>query len=200
MRGVMSSRRILLVYGTSYGQTAKVARHMAAVLLESGDRVTVLNAADNKRDLDVSRFDAIIVGASIIRGRHQRAVARFVRANLAALNTTPSAFFSVSGAAASPNETSRAEAQRFIDEFLGQTGWHPRTTAAVAGAMAYTKYNPILRWIVRRASTPMGGPADTSRDHEFTDWPQVERFVTGFIGTVETRSASQPELVLSASG
>jgi menaquinone-dependent protoporphyrinogen oxidase len=157
-----------------------------------------VDAADNERDLDVSRFDAIIVGGSIIRGRHQRAVTRFVRANLVALNTTPSAFFSVSGAAASSNETSRAEAQRFIDEFLGQTGWYPRTTAAIAGAMAYTRYNPILRWIVRRASKPMGGPMDTSRDHEFTDWSQVERFVTGFIGTVETRSPSQPESVLSA--
>jgi menaquinone-dependent protoporphyrinogen oxidase len=194
----MSSRQILLVYGTSYGQTAKVARHMAQVLIKSGDRVTIVNAAEKRLGLNLRQFDAIIVGGSIIGGRHQRTVTRFVRENLAALNTTPSAFFSVSGAAASPNETSRADAQRVIDEFLGQTGWYPRVTAAIAGAMTYTKYNPIVRWIVRRAAKPMGGPTDTSRDHEFTDWSQVERFVRGFVATVSVGRMDQPQSAFSA--
>jgi menaquinone-dependent protoporphyrinogen oxidase len=157
---------------------------MAGVLIALGDRVRVVNAANQPSDLDVSRFDAIIVGGSVIRGRHQREVTHFVRDNLATLNTTPSAFFSVSGAAASLDETSQAEAQRFIDEFLGTAGWYPRSAVAIAGQVAYTKYNPILRWIIRRGVKRMGGPTDTSRDHELTDWSTVERFVDGFMATV----------------
>lgn len=189
----MSPRRVLLVYGTSYGQTARIARYMAGVIIGLGDRVRVVNVAEKPSDLDVHRFDAIIVGGPIIRGRHQRELTRFVRDNLATLNTTSSAFFSVSGAAASEDETSQAEAQRFIDAFLGEAGWYPRSAAAIAGAMAYTKYNPILRWICKRGSKRMGGPTDTSRDHEFTDWSQVERFVSGFMGTVLPRGVMQPE-------
>lgn len=194
----MSSRRILIVYGTSYGQTAKIARYMAGTLIGLGDRVKVVNAAEKRPDLDVKRFDGIIVGGSVMRGRHQREVIRFVRNNRATLNTTPSAFFSVSGAAASPDEKNREEAQRFIDELLGQAGWYPRCTAAIAGAMAYTKYNPVLRWIVRRGAKPLGGPTDTSRDYEYTDWSQVEHFVTGFVATVTPRDAAQLEPAGSA--
>ena len=193
----MSPRQVLLVYGTSYGQTAKIARYMAGVLIALGDRVRVVNAASRPSDLDVHRFDAIIVGGSVIRGRHQREVTHFVRDNLATLNTTSSAFFSVSGAAATATETSQAEAQRFIDEFLGQAGWYPRSAVAIAGELAYTKYNPLLRWIMRRGSKRMGGPTDTTRDHEFTDWSKVERFIDGFMATVSRWQDTQPESAFS---
>ena len=189
----MSPRQVLLVYGTNYGQTAKIAQYMADVLVGLGDHVRVVSAADKPANLNVRRFDAIIVGGSMIRGRHQREVTQFVRDNLVTLNTTSSAFFSVSGAAASADEASRAEAQRFIDEFLAEAGWYPRFAVAIAGAVAYTKYNPVLRWIIRRGSKRMGGPTDMSRDHEFTDWAQVERFVRGFMATVSARGATQLE-------
>jgi menaquinone-dependent protoporphyrinogen IX oxidase len=193
-----SSRRILVVYGTSYGQTARIARRMAAVLRKSGESVTLVNSAAGWHEIAPSEFDAIIVGGSIIRGRHQREITHFVSANRDALNAMPSAFFSVSGAAASVQDASHAEARRFVTEFLRRTGWCPTVTETIGGAMAYTKYNPILRWIVRRASKPWGGPTDTSRDHEFTDWAQVERFVTAFAGTLATHSAAHPGEVLSA--
>jgi menaquinone-dependent protoporphyrinogen oxidase len=192
MRGIMSRRHVLLVYGTSYGHTAKIARHMAGALIAGGDRVRVVNAAKAPSNLDLHRYDAIIVGGSVIRGRHQREVTHFVRDHLAPLNTTPSAFFSVSGAAAGLDEPSHAEAQRFIDEFLGEAGWYPRSAVAIAGEIAYTKYNPMLRWIIRRRAKRMGGPTDTSRDHELTDWSKVERFVDGFMATVSPRLRPQP--------
>ena len=195
----MSQRQVLLVYGTSYGQTAKIARYVAGVLIALGDRVRVVNADNTPSDLDVHRFDAIIVGGSVIRGRHQRKVTHFVRDHLATLNTTPSAFFSVSGVAASADEASQAESQRFIDEFLGEAGWYPRSAVAIAGAIAYTRYNPILRWIMRRGSKRMGGPTDISRDHELTDWSKVERFVDGFMTTVMARGSSQPETAAAPS-
>jgi menaquinone-dependent protoporphyrinogen oxidase len=47
--------------------------------------------------------------------------------------------------------------------------------------MAYTKYNPLLRWIIKRTARAAGGPTDTSRDHEVTDWAQVEHFVEAFV-------------------
>jgi menaquinone-dependent protoporphyrinogen oxidase len=180
----MSSRRILIAYATSYGQTAKIAGRMADLLMASGDSVTLVNAGNHPRDFHAGEFDGVIIGGSIIGGRHQRALVRFVRNHRAVLNALPSAFFSVSGSAASRLETERAKAQQFVDQFLALTGWHPDHTETIGGAMAYTKYNPFLRWLVKRTSKAAGGPTDTSRDHELTDWSQVERFVKAFIHTV----------------
>jgi menaquinone-dependent protoporphyrinogen oxidase len=185
----MPARHVLILYGTSYGQTAKIARRMDDLLTASGETVTLVDASHQPRGLTPHEFDAVIVGGSLIRGRHQKSVRRFVRVHRDALNAMPSAFFSVSGAAASRDEAVRADARRFVDEFLGDTGWHPARSETIAGAMAYTKYNPIVRWIVMRASKPAGGPTDTSRDHEFTDWAQVRRFVEAFEATLPAPAA-----------
>ena len=188
------SRRFLIVYATSYGQTAKIAGRMADLLMASGEAVTLVNACNHPRDFHAGEFDGVIVGGSIIGGRHHRALVRFVRAHRVLLNAIPSAFFSVSGSAASPLETERAKARQLVDQFLDTAGWQPVRTETIGGAMSYTKYNPFLRWVVKRASKAAGGPTDTSRDHEVTDWSQVERFVQAFVQTVPV-PAEAPALV-----
>jgi menaquinone-dependent protoporphyrinogen oxidase len=190
----VAPRRFLIVYATSYGQTAKIARRMADLLIASGEAVTLVNARNHPRGLHAGEFDGVIVGGSIIGGRHQRELVRFVRDHRAVLNAIPSAFFSVSGSAASALETERAKARQFVDQFLDNTGWHSAFTETIGGAMAYTKYNPFLRWVVKRAAKAAGGSTDTSRDHEMTDWSQVERFVEVFVETVPVPSET-PTLV-----
>lgn len=176
----MARHRILIAYATSYGQTAKIARRMADLLMASDDAVTLVNVRNHPRDFHLGEFDGVIIGGSIIAGRHHHSLAHFVREHAAALNATPSAFFSVSGSAASRKEIERARAREFVARFLADTGWHPLLTDIIGGAMAYTKYNPFVRWFIRRATRAAGGPTDTSHDHEMTDWSQVERFVNEF--------------------
>ena len=50
--------------------------------------------------------------------------------------------------------------------------------------MAYTRYRPLLRWMMKRLSARAGRPTDTSRDHELTDWSQVRRFVVAVAAMV----------------
>ena len=64
----------------------------------------------------------------------------------------------------------------------------------MAGAINYTRYNPLLRWYMKRASKLNGGSTDTSRDHEYTDWTQVERLANEFVEKV-----LKPERVASGS-
>jgi len=175
------SSRILILYGTSYGQTAKVARHIADTLTNRGDLTKVIDADAVPPDLELRDFGGVIIGASVIRGQHQRCVRRFVTEHRDALNAMPSAFLSVSGSAASRDERGHDDARRCIEEFLRDTGWRPALTASVAGAMAFTKYNPLMRWVLKQISKRAGGPTDTSRDHELTDWQQVEQFAEAFL-------------------
>ncbi len=176
----MSRRRILIVYASRYGQTTKVAHCIADQLRQAGDMVTLSSVGDFRGSIAPGQFNGAIVGASINFGKHQRSICRFVRDNREALGRIPSAFLSVSGAACSPDEGPRATARQYVANFLHDTGWHPTITESIAGAMAYTKYSPFMRWMIGRISRKEGGPTDTSRDYEFTDWAQVRRFAECF--------------------
>jgi len=180
----MSTARILIAYATSHGQTAKIARYMADRFTDAGDSVTIVDAGELSRNRDLPHgqtmrdFDAVVIGASVLYGRHQRSARAFARAHHDALNAMPSAFYSVSGSASGEDTASQAEARRLADAFHRETGWHPQVSETVAGAMAYTRYSPPLRWVLKRISARRGGPVDTRRDHEMTDWAQVRRIVS----------------------
>jgi menaquinone-dependent protoporphyrinogen oxidase len=188
----MPARRILVAYGTKYGQTARIAARIADVLAASGDVVTLTDVGELPRKMGPREFAGVVIGASVIGGRHQRRVRRFVRAHRNELNAMPTAFFSVSGSAASPYEASRAVARRNLEEMLRETGWRPRLTELVAGSIAYTKYSPPIRWLLKRIVAKEGGPTDTSRDHESTDWTQVQRFAETFSALVPRAVEAQP--------
>lgn len=188
----MPALRILIVYGTHHGQTALIAQRIAELLRESGSTATVVNGHNPPRDVDPASFDGVIVGGSIQYNRHQRFLRDYVRSHRDALNAMPSAFFSVSGAGAGRSPEQRAKATGYVADFLRDTGWHPAATAAIGGAMAYTKYNPFLRWMLKRIAAREGAPTDTSRDHSFTDWAQVEQFATAFAATIAQAIRQQP--------
>jgi menaquinone-dependent protoporphyrinogen oxidase len=173
-------RRILIVYGTGHGQTAKIAGRMADLLSAEGESVTIHDARSLPAGTEPLSYDAVIIGASVQFGNHQRHVRRFVRRHASALNALPSAFFSVSGAAASDDPSRRGDAREYVQRFLRESAWEPWLADTMAGAMPYTKYGPFMRWMIRRIARSSGGPTDTSRDHEFTDWSQVEWFIEAF--------------------
>jgi menaquinone-dependent protoporphyrinogen oxidase len=190
----MTQRHILIVYGTKYGQTARIADRIADTLMADGFATTIVHAHNKSLPgtHTFSEFHGVIVGASVIRGRHQATIARFVRANKSRLANLPTAFFSVSGAAASKKPGETARAQGVVDAFLAETGWRPSMTDRFGGAMAYTKYGLLLRWMMKLTAKREGGPTDTSRDHEFTDWAQVDRFARAFARLTGTGSAAEP--------
>jgi menaquinone-dependent protoporphyrinogen oxidase len=169
--------RILVVYGTTYGQTAKIGERVAELLRASAHEVVTASADDLRSEHQPANFDGVVIGSSVIGGAHRRSVQEFVVANVRQLNTMPTAFYSVSGSAAGSAPSQQADARRMLDGFLMLTGWRPMVTATIAGAMSFTKYNILLRWTMRRISRKAGGPTDTSRDHELTDWAKVARFV-----------------------
>lgn len=172
----MPGHRILVVYGTTHGHAAKVARRLADRFLALGEESVLANADHLPASVNPREFHAVVVGSSVTCGRHQRCVADFVAAHRDVLEERANAFFSVSGSAAGHADGDLAKARAYVDEFVCATGWRPTRTALVAGAIAYARYNPLLRWVIRRIAAKSGAPTDTSRDHEFTDWGAVDRF------------------------
>jgi menaquinone-dependent protoporphyrinogen oxidase len=194
----MSRHRILIVYGTRHGQTATIAARLEQVLVAQRLAVAVFNVDELPRDFMIDRFDGVLIGASVIAGKHQRAVRRFVIRNIETLNRLPSAFYSVSGSAASPDLHRQADARRVMEGFLTETGWRPDVETTLAGALAYTRYSPLMRWLLKQIARREGAPTDTSRDHEFTDWNHVEEFAKRFGHVVAPVTFEAPDALAGA--
>ena len=48
-------------------------------------------------------------------------------------------------------------------------------------ALLYSKYNFVVRFIMKAIATKAGGPVDTSRDYEFTDWNKLDHLIENFV-------------------
>ena len=175
-------RHLLIAYGTAYGQTAKIAERLRDALVVDGFDVTLCNLATSPEVPDPSHFDGIIIGSSIIVGRHRRSVERFVVRHRDTLNRLPSAFYSVSGSAASADEKQRATARAILERFVTRVAWHPDLETTFGGGFPFTRYSWLTRWIMRRI-VAHEGITDTTRDYDLTDWGRVEEFAHQF-GTV----------------
>lgn len=176
-------------YATSEGQTARIAEHVAAVLCEHGLSSRAIDIASAEGTIDWSAVRGAVVGASIHLGRHQREAEEFVERFAMELNRIPSAFFSVSLSAASRNLHEVEAAQALADTFPKAYGWRPAVVAVIAGRLAYTQYGFLKRLLMRQIARKEGGPTDTSRDYELTDWERVDTFARGVAGLVGERTA-----------
>jgi menaquinone-dependent protoporphyrinogen oxidase len=188
---------IVVVYATRQGQTEKIARRIAAALQSRGHTVDLRDADRGAAAMDLARFDLAFVGAPVHAGGYPRSVVRFVRANLDFLQRVPSAFFSVGLAIASRTSDGRAQTLPLVEAFVRRTGWRPRRVELVAGALTYSKYNLVVRWVMRRIAAKEGGDTDTSRDYEYTDWTAVDRFALEFVGSARAEIAPAVETGLS---
>jgi menaquinone-dependent protoporphyrinogen oxidase len=178
-------------FATSEGQTRHIAERLASLLHGHGfDSRAIDVAGPDAESIDWTGVRGALVGASLHVGRHQKAADRFVRANWVRLNDVPSAFFSVSLAAASKNQQEVDEATRLARAFPEARGWRPVIVASIAGRLAYLQYNFLVRFVVRQISKKEGGPIDTSRNHELTDWTQVEKLAHDMAAVIRERTAA----------
>lgn len=171
--------RILILYASREGHTARIAARIAQRLRESGHDVESRAADGASARPDFAAYGAVIVGASIHYGAHPRALRSLLRRHRAVLAVRPTAFFSVSLSGGGPG-AKPAAAQRYLETFLRRTDWRPAQTASFAGALQYSKYGPFKRRLMRMIVGFAGGDTDMSRDYEYTDWAAVDRFADDF--------------------
>jgi menaquinone-dependent protoporphyrinogen oxidase len=172
--------RVLIIYGSEEGQTAKVAQHMAELFGSRHHAVDLVHGKQAPADLAIDSYDGVLVGASIHMGHHQKYMVDLVRRHRHELASKLSAFFTICLTAKSEAPEDIAQVQQYLQDFMQATDWYPDQVAAFAGALLYTQYGMIKRFIMRSVSKKAGGDADTSRDYEYTDWESVDDFVDWF--------------------
>jgi menaquinone-dependent protoporphyrinogen oxidase len=186
---------VLVVFATREGQTRKIAEHVANTIRARGDEADLLDLeSDEQPDLDLSSYAAVVLSASVHLGRHEREMVGFVKAHREELERLPTAFLSVSLSEAGVEDAtaslemrsqSAIDVKKMIDDFCNATGFHPSRVWPVAGALMYTKYGALVRFVMRRIAKRAGASTDTAHDHEYTDWKGLHRFVDALMMELE---------------
>jgi menaquinone-dependent protoporphyrinogen oxidase len=175
-------RRVLVLYGTSEGHTATVAKAIGDRLKSRGLLADVVDASTV--DPAPDPYDGVIVAASVHIGSYQKAVRRWVRAHAAALGGRSNAFVSCCLGVLQHDAKVDADLAAIVERFAAETGWRPSVVRMFPGALLYTKYGVVTRWVMKRIAAKAGGDTDTSRDYDYTDWKQVDAFADEFAGRV----------------
>ena len=171
--------RILLVFGTTDGHTARVAQAVASELGRLGHTLDVVDLRE-KSSVSFEAVDAAILAGSLRMGRYQRKLVEFARGNRDRLIRLPTAFLAVSLSAGRDSDSAKREVAKTQERFEAETRWTAGKTIPVAGALLYTKYGFFTKLVMRFISRMVGGETDTTRDYEYTDWNALAEFARLF--------------------
>lgn len=189
--------RVLIAYESKFGQTEKISKFILDRLLSQGHSVDLLNISKGET-ADIKRYDGIIVGAGIYGSRYPDKISRFVKSNSDILNKKVAVFFSVCLTVMQQTDKKvQRDIEKIENKFFQKTGWSPTKHPVFAGALNYSKYNWIIKQMMRLISRAGGGETDVSRDYEYTNWNDVVRFSDDFsrsLGVGRERGAAQPFL------
>lgn len=175
--------RILICYGTTEGQTRKIAEFVADLATRQGHEAGLFDATEVSA-VEPSRCQAAILAGPVHMGRFPAPLVHHIRQWHAQLNAMPSAFISVSLSAANDDPHERAEIDELTQHMLHATGWSPSMTHHAAGALRFSQYDFFKRWAMRLIALQRKEKVDTSVDTEYTDWDALARFVEEFLGTL----------------
>ena len=180
--------RILFAYSSVDGHTRKICDRIAERLSAAGHAVMIEEIVDGST-LDAAAFDCVVIGASIRYGKHRPHVFEFIETRRAALDTKPTAFFTVNVVARKPGKDT-PEGNSYMRKFLEQSKWKPTLLGVFAGKIDYARYGPVDRAMIRFIMWMTKGPTDPKTCIEFTDWGAVDRFADDVSGLASAPHAT----------
>jgi menaquinone-dependent protoporphyrinogen oxidase len=182
---------VVILYSTSEGQTEKVADYLASRIREQDIEVQVfriekssLRGPQNNTILDaVTQCGYVVVGGSIHAGSYQSVLRKFVKTHSLLLSEKRNALFTIalSAQGAEADTTGKKALEDAVRSFSDASGWIPEKHVTFAGARRYTRYNPVIRHMMKKIAERSGGDTDTSKDYEYTDWNDVDAFAASIV-------------------
>ena len=163
----------IIIYSSTDGHT-KIICEKIKDNFENVDDIALVSLKETA-NLDLSKFNQIIIGASIRYGKHSSDLYKFIKSNRKTLDQKKTAFFSVN-VVARKSEKNSPETNPYIKKFLKVSRWQPKKLGVFAGKVDYPSYNIFDKYIIKLIMFITGGPTDTSQSYEFTDWSKVEDF------------------------
>jgi menaquinone-dependent protoporphyrinogen oxidase len=184
--------KLLIVYGTTEGQTRKIAEYLRTEAEKAGVQAALCDATC--APIAPDGYDGVIIASSVHMHKYQTSVEHYIMANLGTLNDMPTAFCSVSLTAAGDDAESWKELEELTARFLIETGWKPTMIQQVAGALRFTQYDFFKKFIMRMIAKK-AGEKDPSGDKEYTDWSKLNSFLAEFMKHAKNRLTLADEIL-----
>ena len=165
--------RSLLIYSSTDGHTKTICENIISHALSTSS--IKLISLDEIRNIKISDYDNIIIGASIRYGKHSKNLYKFIHLNKNILEKKKSVFFSVN-VVARKSEKNTPETNPYIKKFLKISKWKPSKIGVFAGKVDYPNYGFFDKYVIKLIMFLTNGPTDTSQSYEFTDWSKVDDF------------------------
>ena len=172
--------RALIVYGTRWGGTVKIAEKIGETLKEEGYSVDIFDA---KKPHRVDPYDLVIVGSGISGGKWTREAEDFLRMNAAMLRTKKTALFVSFGMVERESGQDKAK-EDYLVKVSNKYGLTPTGYGFFGGVLNFkAKYNVLDRFLVNSSKNrlrKMG--VDLSKPYDFRDWNQIEAWTQSVAG------------------
>lgn len=170
--------KALFLYSSREGQTKKILSHIEEKLSDMEVETLDLHSVEN---IDFTRYDKILIGASIRYGHLNKNLYQFIERHREQLDKAKAGFFCV-------NLTARKEQQGkdtpegsvYIRKFLVKSSWKPKLIGVFAGALYYPRYNWFDKMMIKFIMSMTGGETDTTKEVEYTNWDKVSLFANKF--------------------
>ena len=167
------SKNAIIIYSSTDGQTFKISEYV-----KEKCKTTIsfdLKPIRDAKNIILSEYEIIIIGASIRYGKHSSEIVKLVKENLEVFNNKKTAFFSVNAVARKPGKDLSSN-NPYVIKFLNKTNWKPKIAAVFAGKIDYPKYKFFEKIVIRFIMFITNGPTNTSESYEFTNWLKVDEF------------------------
>jgi len=164
--------KMMIIYSTTEGHTRTICEFLRDEAVAAGHLPALFDST--VKPPAPEEYEVVIIAGSVHGGKYQAALQHYVHEYHQTLNDMNSIFLSVSLTAASDESESWKELRQQTQDFLIETGWNPAHIEYVAGALLFTKYDFMKRFLMRIISKRSGGDIDSSRDYIYTDWEQVK--------------------------
>ncbi|MDC0420726.1 menaquinone-dependent protoporphyrinogen IX dehydrogenase [Gammaproteobacteria bacterium] len=160
----------LIIYSSTDGQTIKICERIMSII---GDCKIV--SIDEAKNENLSKYEKVIVGASIRYGKHKPELYEYISENCDHLININASFFSVNVVARKP-EKNTPLTNPYVQKFLSISQWHPSLIGVFAGKIDYPRYGVLDKFMIRLIMWITKGPTDTKNVYEFTNWDDVDSF------------------------
>lgn len=164
-------KRILVVYASRFGSTAKVAEGIAEELCRAGSQ------ADTRwvnETVDVSQYDAVVVGGAINYDRWMKDATEFVERNQAVLATVPVAYFFTCLTLTKTTDKALAQAAGYGEKIrLTAAGVTPIAVGQFAGVLDYSKMSFMTRQVAKGLMKVLG-----VKEGDYRDWRQIRQWAS----------------------
>ena len=170
--------KILFLYSSTDGHTERISRLMMQQFSLTNNKVDLIDC-NLMPKINFSDYDKFLLGASIRYGNYNKNIPKFINHNLAEIQKLKNGFFTVNAVERKPDKQT-PDTNPYVSKFLRLSSWQPNKIGVFAGKIDYPKYRFFDKHIIKFIMYITGGPTDTSKSYEFTDWDAVKKFTEDF--------------------